>query len=314
MNDKLNTELFETYIDYLTYVRPVSKHTIIAVKKIIPKFIKSIDEKHFGEIKIFEVEAYVASLRKRNLKDTTVKNHLVILNKFFSYLVDHEYITRNPVTAVMKAVKPNKPHPHQRRRRSLTPQEAAHLINTAHSSRMKAVLAIGFFTGVRIGEIAGMNVDDLDLDNLTIWVPVKGKRSYGELFVTPECAKIIKRWLKRRDMLMKTGKYIEDEKALFLGRNGRMNPEGLGHDIAAVAVVAGFREPRKKGVKTKGFHAHDMRYSFTNWLADAGMPREMTMRLRGDSGGSAYDDVYREIDAKVLKEEYLARMPRLGIA
>jgi integrase len=314
MNEKSNTELLEAYIDYLQYVRPVSKHTIISVRKIVPKFLKSIEDKHLSEIKIFEVEAYVANLRKRNLKDTTVKYYLVILNKFFSYLLDHEYITRNPVTAVMKAVRPYKAHQRQRRKRTLTPAQAGHLINVAHSSRMKAVLAIGFFTGMRIHEISELDVDSLDLDNMTIWVPVKGKRSYGELFITPECTRVIKRWLARREKLIKTGAYNKDEKALFINRGGRMTPEALGQAVAKVAVVAGFREPGGEGAKANGFHAHDMRYAFGNWLADASMPKEMIIKLRGDSGGTTFDDVYREIDTRVLKEEYLSRMPRLGIA
>jgi integrase len=240
------------------------------------------------------------------------RNSLVILNKFFSYLVDHEYVTRNPVTAVMKAIRPYKTHQQQRRKRSLTPQQAGHLINVAHSSRIKAVLAIGFFTGMRIHEISELDIDSLDLDNLTIWVPVKGKRSYGELFITKECVKIIKRWLKRRELLMKTGAYSKDEKALFLGRNGRMRPDTMGHAIAQVAEAAGFHD-RKKIDPTKHFSAHDMRYAFGNWLADASMPKEMIIKLRGDSGGTTFDDVYREIDTRVLKEEYMSRMPRLGV-
>jgi integrase len=295
-----NTELFERYVDYLTYVRNLSKHYIRSVKGILPKFLSMIGDKPLSEVKRPDIEQYIATLRKRKLSNRTAKYHAVILNKFFTYLVDHEYITRNPATVVMKDIKTYKKRPgNPRRKRSLTPQQAGHLINTAHLTRMKAILAIGFFTGMRIHEISYLDMDSLDLDNLTIWVPEKGKRSYGELFITPECVKIVKRWLKRREELMKTSVYRGDKKSLFLG----MTPNSMGRAVSKVAKAAGFE-------KTS---AHDMRYFFTNVLADAGMSSEAIGKLRGDAAPDMVG-YYREIDLEKLKQDYLDRMPRLGVA
>jgi len=160
---------------------------------------------------------------------------------------------------------------------------------------------------LRRHELSSLNVDDVDLKNMTIHVNPTGKRSNEIVYYDLETSIILDRWLKLREKINKNG-----SPALFLGRTGnRLSPPTINKIVKKHAEVVGLHDPKSKRLD-KRLSAHALRHYFSTRLREAGVPREFVKELRGDTGTDAID-AYLHIDKKKLKEAYMGLVPQLDL-
>lgn len=253
-----------------------------------------------------DILAYLGYLREKNLKQTSIARMFSGLAVFYDYLEEMEMVEKNPVRPVRKRyLKVYKET--QGERRAITKEEAAMLINSIIDTRDKAILILLLKTGIRRHELTELDVSDVDLKEMSIELKPTPKRTNRIVFFDEECAELLRRWLRTREVWNHNGC-----PALFISRFGeRLSGDYIKVRIKGLAEKVGLHNPKSKRPQDR-FTPHCCRHFFTTQLRKAGMPREFIQELRGDIRREAID-IYDHIDKKELKESYLAHIPQLGV-
>lgn len=207
------------------------------------------------EIERWELRDFLAR-EMRSHSARTVSRRLASVRKFFDYLQRREGFEHNATTGIR--------YPKTRRRipRHLSVDESEHLLDSLDEEsilgiRDRAILELLYGAGIRVGEIAGLDLRDLDLREGILRVMGKGQKE-REVPVGRMAANALARWLKKRNELVAD----PDDPALFVNHRGtRLTPRGYQYLL------------RKRSLQAPGMHApihpHGLRHTYaTHLLAD----------------------------------------------
>ena len=189
------------------------------------------------------------------------------LQQLFSWLEDEgELAGANPMAKMKPPLVPEKPVP------VLTPKQLRGLFAATSGKsfidrRDEAILRLFVDTGLRLAELAGLTVDDVDLDDQVAAVVGKGRRPRMVPFGAKTTA-AIDRYLRMR------GRHkLASDPAMWLGPNNRqpMTVNGIGQMVRRRGAEAGIPE----------LHPHMLRHTFAHsWLAEGGNEGDL-MRITG---------------------------------
>jgi len=244
----------------------------------------------------------------RRVKQKTVENYFSAMSALYDYLTFEELLQVNPVIPFRKRfLRSYKDGSDDPERKLLTVEEMSMLVNSILDPRDKAIAVLFAKTGIRRGELLGLDVNDINWIEYSITLKPTPKRSNRVVFFDDECAIVLRRWLKVREKLNPR------TNALFVSYQSlnRLDRNGLYTAIVKYAGRLGFHDLRSKRLEDH-FGPHCFRHWFTTWLRRNGMPREFVKELRGDRRKEAMD-IYDHIDREELKRAYLACIPKLGI-
>ncbi len=238
-----------------------------------------------------------------------VSNYFSALSSFFDYMVLEGKMIGNPVPPVRKRyLRHYKKSAPQGTRRAISVEDMSTLVHSILDSKYKAVTILFAKTGVRRGELLRIDVGDIDWKDLSITLKPCAKRSNRKVFFDDECARILRRWLERRNSLG----IGDGNPALFISKKGtRLERSQITKKINMYAARVGIHNPRSKRLEDR-FSPHYFRHWFTTWLLRNGMQREYVKELRGDSRKDAID-IYNHIDYEDLRIQYLSCIPKLGV-
>ena len=263
----------------------------------------------FQEIDRDAIRDYIQLMRKdRKLRLATVENHLSCITSFLEYLEYEGEIESNPAPAVRKRyLRQYKAEvPDAESRRLITIEQLRQLVDAIMIPRDRALIMLLAKTGIRRGELVGIDLADVDLVALRIKLKPKAKRSNRVVFFDQECARVLQDWLSVRK------RYARDCPALFITETGgRLDRSGVYLVVTKHAQRVGLHDATSERLEDH-FTPHCLRHWFTTYLRRNGMPREMIQELRGDIRREAID-VYYHIDAEQLRTAYLRYMPKLGV-
>jgi integrase/recombinase XerD len=251
-----------------------------------------------------ELKGYLAGLRARELKTNSIIHAFTALGAFYDFLEMEGEIQRNPVPAFRKRyLQQYKVGMDRDERRCITIEEASRLVITALDSRKQAIIILLAKTGMRVHELAALDVADVDMMKKEIRLKPTPKRSNRTLLFDEETARLLGRWLSVR------AEQGHEDGALITGLKGRLQSRGIEEIVEDCSYLAGVGDP---ALGRDYITPHYFRVFFTTQLLRAGMPRHHVQALRGDVGGDAID-VYTRIDREELRRSYLAHIPQLGI-
>jgi integrase/recombinase XerD len=255
-----------------------------------------------------DLKDYLSFLQQRGLKQASIDKALSCLSSFYAFMVDDELISSNPIIPFRRRyLRKYKADNTSEVRQIIDVEQASLLVNSTLNSRDKAILIILFKTGMRLGELCQLDVNNIDLKNLTIKLKPTAKRSNRVLFFDNETMEVLQAWLQFRSKNNPKG-----SDALFLSRLGsRISSSEVDYLVKKHAFRVGLHDPRSKRLEDR-FTPHCCRHWNTTHLIRAGMPRDFVKELRGDVRREAID-IYNHIDKKELRESYLAHIPQLGI-
>lgn len=209
------------------------------------------------------IRDWLVDLAEKNA-ESTILTRFRGLRRFCRWLLAEEEIPRDPMAGFEQPKPPEQPVP------VLTDAELARLLKAASGAdydgrRNEAIVRVLLDTGVRISELAGMRVEDVDWDHEVIHVVGKGRRPRA----VPMGAKTV-RALDKYLRIRKRHKHARLD-PLWLGQRGGYTADGLATVLEVLAEQAGI----------DGWHAHRGRHTFAHqWLAAGGQERDL-MRLAG---------------------------------
>lgn len=195
---------------------------------------------------------------------STVLTRFRGMRRFVRWLIAEEEISTNPLANVEPPRPPETPVP------VLTDDDIAALIKAAAGTdffgrRNEAIVRVFFDTGVRISELAGMQLDDVDFDHDVIHVIGKGRRGRAVPFGA-KTARALDRYLRARRQHK-----LAHLDGLWLSQRGAYSTDGIDDLLRTLAKKAGLDD----------VHAHRFRHTFAHrWLASGGQERDL-MRLTG---------------------------------
>jgi integrase/recombinase XerC len=251
-----------------------------------------------GVITPSTIRKFLAHLHKRNAK-TSISRKRAALNSFFAFLIKEGVTASNPVRTI-SAPKPDKVIP-----TFLSVDEIFALIEktgqeTPLRCRDRAILEVMYSCGLRVSEVVGLNVEDVDL--VEGFIKVRGKGDKERLVpVGSKARDAIKAYVTARHAPMKSAREPEKYQALFLNnRNGRLTTRSIGRLIKKYAHQASFFRP---------IHPHAIRHTFATHLLNAGADLRAIQELLGHSSLSTTQK-YTHVSIDRLMEVYDKTHPR----
>jgi integrase/recombinase XerC len=246
-----------------------------------------------GDLDAVHVRAFVTWRHRRGVSGRTIQRELSALRAFFGYLLREGRVGVNPASGV-SAPKSGRKLP-----TVLDADQVAGLLEFEDESplavRDGAMLELVYSSGLRLSELVGVDLGDVDLEEGLVVVTGKGrKRRIVPLGAYARAA--IERWLGQRPALAKGS-----AKALFVSaRGGRLTPR---------AVQLRFeRWARLKGVDAR-LHPHLLRHSFASHLLESSGDLRAVQELLGHADIST-TQVYTHLDFQHLAKVYDEAHPR----
>lgn len=210
------------------------------------------------------ISAWLASLVERGQAESTVLTRYRSMRRFCRWLVAEEELDSDPMRNLEQPRPADKPVP------VITDAEIGALLKTCESRtfvgrRDEALLRVLFDCGLRISELAALDVDDVDLDNEVVHVVGKGRRRRVVPFGA-KTARALDRYRRERK------KHNHAAAAgWWLGQRGGLSADGVDNILRERAKKAG----------VKDLHAHRFRHTFAHdWLLAGGQERDLK-RLAG---------------------------------
>jgi site-specific recombinase XerD len=221
----------------------------------MPRTVATIRREH--------VEAFVEDQLAR-LKPASAANRYRSLQQFFKWLVDEGEVRESPMARMKPPTIPETP-PEVLRENQLKRLLDACAGQGFDERRDRAIVLLLVDTGIRLGEIAGLRVGDIDWDLEVAVVIGKGRRPRTIAFGR-KVAQALDRYVRVRGQ-----RADAQDPSLWLGRKGRLTSTGLAQMLKRRAREAGIGE----------IHPHQFRHTFAHqWLASGGSEGDL-MRLAG---------------------------------
>ncbi|MGQ9688728.1 MAG: tyrosine recombinase XerC, partial [Desulfobaccales bacterium] len=252
--------LLEDFLSYLRAERQLSEHTLRNYALDISLFLdfweKSQPNQSLETAAYRDVRSFVATALKGKSK-ATVARKLSALRTFFKYLQRRGVLEQNPAR-LAPTPKADKSLP-----RFLTVDEIFHLLEQAggeaafQSRRDRAILELFYAAGLRLSELAGLKLPDLDLGEDMVRVWGKGAKERLAFLGAPARA-ALKAYLPLREQTLRRKNLSEE--ALFLNRRGgRLSSRGVARVVARWSRLAGL---------AGGLTPHGLRHSFATHLLE----------------------------------------------
>lgn len=218
------------------------------------------------------IERYFTWFRQRpNLRTgkplagSTVNQHYRSMQQFYKWLEAEELITRNPFTTGMVAPTVDETPVPVFTDDELTALVAVTAGKSARQRRDRAILRTLLDTGMRIGELVGIDLDHIDYGQKIILVTGKARRSRHVPF-NSKCYSELRRWQMVRPNTSSTKLFVG-----LRGRNEALTDSGVRQILDKIADTCG----------VEGMHPHRFRHTFAhNWLACGGLESDL-QRIMG---------------------------------
>lgn len=149
--------------------------------------------KSYLDIKAADIRLYLANFKKsRNVGDRYVENVRITINSFFEWLVDNEYLVRNPCAKVEKI------RFQPKERKALSALELESIRYICANAREKAVIDFLFSTGCRISECADVRLSDIDWNSRQVTIRHGKGDKMRRVYFNAEAEVSLKAYLAKR--------------------------------------------------------------------------------------------------------------------
>jgi integrase/recombinase XerC len=283
------------YLDFLHFERGLSDNTRNNYERDIQQLITLSQPSSLASLNIAQIRKYVAMLHSKGLGGKSIARMLSSWRGFFDYLVQRHQFKDNPVIG-MRAPKSPKSLP-----QALSIEQTNKLVEIADndilSQRDHAILELFYSSGLRLSELVGLNLDQLDFSEGTVTVTGKGNKTR----IVPlgsQAKHAIENWLVLRQQLLIRN---PNEKAVFVSKQGRrISGRNIQYRMKEWSI--------KQGINSS-VHPHMLRHSFATHVLQSSGDLRAVQEMLGHANIST-TQVYTHLDYQHLTKVYDAAHPR----
>jgi integrase/recombinase XerC len=286
----------ERFEQHLASERRLSPHTVAAYRRDLAVLRASCEPAGIADWAALDhqhVRTFAARSHARGLSGRSVQRELAAWRSFFDYLLREGALRHNPALEV-RAPKSHKRLPH-----TLDVDQMAQLLSrepkNALETRDLALMELFYSSGLRLAELTGLRIGDLDLKSGEVRVLGKGRKE-RIVPVGAAARRALARWLTLRTELA-----AGEEQAVFINRAGRrLGERAVQLRVAAWARAAGLPQH---------LHPHMFRHSFATHLLESSRDLRAVQELLGHASIST-TQVYTHLDFQHLARTYDRAHPR----
>ncbi|MBL7084482.1 MAG: tyrosine recombinase XerC [Candidatus Omnitrophica bacterium] len=281
------------FLTYLEIEKNVSKHTLLNYRIDLKQLRDFLQNKDVQKIDRLDIRKYLAFSKAKNLQKRTLARKLSTIRSLFKFLMREDHINSNPLGGI------SSPKLEKKLPIFLDVDKVAKLMEAPDKIsvlglRDRAVLETLYSTGIRVSELVGLNIGQVDFIAGIVKVYGKGKKE--------RLAPIGDKALRAiRDYLAKQTTKKKDTQALFLNRNNkRLTDRGIQNIVDKYIRQISLREK---------VSPHTLRHSFATHLLDRGADLRSVQELLGHASLST-TQIYTHITTERLKSVYNKAHPR----
>jgi integrase/recombinase XerC len=289
----------ESFINYLTYEKRYSSHTVVAYKNDLDQFVQFCIQM-VGEFNVKKTDAklvrnWIVQLMEKELSARSVNRKIASVKSFFKYLAKEQIVENNPAT-YLSLPKIRKKLPNFVEERNLN-----HLLDDGFFSndfkgfRDKLVIALLYGTGIRLAEL--LQLKDSDIDTKMCLIKVLGKRNKERIIPYPvSINQLLKMYIESRN------KSVEHKiERLLVTEKGKEVYEKLVYRVVT-QNLAKITLLEKKS-------PHVLRHTYATHLLNRGADLNAVKELLGHSNLAA-TQVYTHTTFERLHDIYKQAHPR----
>lgn len=297
--EKRACQLFEggeAFFDYLQNERRLSPLTQQHYRRDLQKVMvychaQQID--HWQRLDVHHVRTLVAQLHRRGLGGSSLQRLLSTLRTLFNYLLREGVVKNNPVQGL------SAPKTARKLPKTLDVDQLNQLLESDETDllaiRDRALLELIYSSGLRLAELAALDIGDIDRRDAVVRITGKGNK----MRVVPvgrHALAALERWFHCRTELVAT-----DNTALFVSRSGRrLSHRAIQYRVREWAVRSGLPEV---------LHPHMLRHSFASHLLESSGDLRAVQELLGHADIST-TQIYTHLDFQHLAKVYDQAHPR----
>ncbi|MBV1907251.1 MAG: tyrosine recombinase XerC [Pseudomonadales bacterium] len=283
--------LIAKYLDVLEHQKQYSKHTINAYRRDLFQFASFTEATSLVDCQAHHIQSFINFLHRKNLSPRSIQRCLSSIRACFSYLKKHRLIKNNPATSLHAPRKQNKLP------RLLDTDQAAKLLDFKPTSKIairdKAILELFYSSGLRLSELVGINISDLNLKEGFVTVTGKGNKS-RQVPLGRHANTALENWLQHRQ-------YTSIDVPVFTGRNeNRISPR---------TIQMRLKHYGKQQLKDTSLHPHMLRHSFASHMLESSGDLRSIQELLGHSDIST-TQIYTHLNFQHLTQVYDIAHPR----
>jgi integrase/recombinase XerC len=299
----------ERFYNYLQSERRYSSHTVLAYRRDIKHFINAcgLDETQliqWDDIKQADIRRCVASLHRQGLSGKSLQRWLSTIRSLFNFLCRFHRAMNNPAVGIPA------PKAAKRLPKTLNVDEINQLLevkageinsqeNTpgkhALASRDVAMMELMYACGLRLSELSGLNLQDVDWQQQAITVTGKGQKQRRIPF-GGKAKETLKKWLKQRVTMAN-----ESQLAIFVSLRGdRLSNSSIQKRLKKMALTNGLNT---------NVYPHMLRHSFASHILESSSDLRAVQELLGHANLST-TQIYTHLDFQHLAGVYDSAHPR----
>lgn len=299
------------FLDYLTRERQDSSNTARAYGRDVSSFQRFCDDYYGGAghwgwdtVDRLALRSFMGELDRRGLAKRSIARAISSLRAFYRYLNLRHGLEVNPAASVRTPKLDRKlPAVLDRAQVDLMFEYAERMAaeDGFKAARDLAMLEMFYSTGMRLSELASLDMRSVDLVSGQVKVRGKGRKE-RVLPIGSHAAGALRRYYQQRELLLSglpAGR--GDRRAVFLSTKGqRLSSRGVQHIVSQVL---------RRLDESSGFKVHSLRHSFATHLLDAGADLRAVQELLGHASLST-TQVYTHTSVERLKRVYDQAHPR----
>ena len=295
MPDSAAERLLAQFLAHLSNERRLSPHTVSGYAHDVRALLELAGDAPLAKLQIHQMRRFVAQLHARGLDGRSLARMLSAWRGFFRYLARDHGFTSNPC-AGLRAPKAKKSLP-----QALSPDEAARLMelgdgdNDAMTVRDREMFELFYSSGLRLSELTGLAVDDVNYSDAVVRVTGKGAKT-RVVPVGTQALSALREWLKLRAALATPA-----TAALFVNAAGKaVSPRTIQHRMKQWA--------QKLGLPGE-LHPQMLRHSFASHVLQSSGDLRAVQEMLGHASIST-TQVYTHLDFQYLAKVYDQAHPR----
>ena len=286
----------DRFVGHLTYERRLSELTCRNYRRDLDALAAFCDKHNVAawpDLDDEHVRAFAAAGFRGGLSPRTIQRQLSAARSFFRYLLREKHVSKNPVTSV------SAPKASKRLPENLDADRMARLLeipgDTPLVKRDRAILELLYSSGLRLAELTGLDIGDVDLADATVSVTGKGGKD-RVIPVGKQALKALRDWLAVRPTLADA-----DERAIFVSQRGsRLSRRSVQSRVEHWA--------KRQGIDSR-VYPHLFRHSFATHLLESSHDLRGVQELLGHANIST-TQVYTHLDFQHLAQIYDKTHPR----